>query len=388
MKKNMKFLIGAIVLYVLSTGVSYGVFGYLNKSTVISGTESLTTTPSVSGFKKPIDTAPKTESCPLNGQMFSKAKRTAWEQRRPLGVMIENHEEARPQSGLSNADIIYEAVAEGGITRFLSIYYCDTAEMVGPVRSARTYFVDMISEYADFPLYAHVGGANTPGPANALGQIDDYGWSGYNDLNQFSIGFPTYWRDYERMGRPVATEHTMYSTPDKLWAIAMKRGLTNVDEKGVSWDKNFVPWKFKDDGKITTPEVSTAVFDFWPNYDKYGVKWILDTVNNDYKRENGGVPFTDKNTDEQLTAKNVVFMFMTEENADDGYENNAHLLYGTKGKGKMILLQDGVKVEGQWQKLTRTARTKYTDLSGKEIQFNKGKIWIEIVPAGTAITFN
>jgi len=70
-----------------------------------------------SGFK--IDpNAPKTEACPLSGQLFAKAERQIWEGRRPLTVMIENHEESRPQSGLNKADIVYEAVAEGGITRF------------------------------------------------------------------------------------------------------------------------------------------------------------------------------------------------------------------------------------------------------------------------------
>ena len=130
--------------------------------------------------------------------------------------MIENHQEARPQSGLSSADVIYEVVAEGGITRFLAIYYCQDGAQIGPIRSARTYFIDYLSEYGNYPLYAHVGGANQAGPADALSQLDDYGWTAYNDLNQFSIGFPVFWRDYDRLGHSVATEHTIYSTIEKL----------------------------------------------------------------------------------------------------------------------------------------------------------------------------
>ena len=146
------------------------------------------------------DSLPKTEPCPINGEKYSTQQREWWENHRPLGVMIENHENARPQSGINAADITYEIVAEGGITRTLNIYYCQAPAQVGPVRSARTYFLDYMSEYGDSPLYAHVGGANTPGPADALGQISEYGWGGYNDLNQFSIGFPTFWRDYNRLG--------------------------------------------------------------------------------------------------------------------------------------------------------------------------------------------
>ena len=384
-KKNLPFILLGIILYLASAAISYGVFGYLGKSTVVSTLPSPSATGS--GFKKS-DNAPKTESCPLNGQMFTKNQRDAWEKRRPLGVMIENHEEARPQSGLSNADVIYEAVAEGGITRFLAIFYCDTAEMVGPVRSARTYFIDMMSEYGDKPLYAHVGGANTPGPANALGQLEDYGWTGLNDLNQFSVGFPTFWRDYERLGHPVATEHTMFSTTDKLWQVAGKRELTNVDNKGLAWDINFEKWLFKEDSPDKTVSSSSAQFVFWGGYDKYGIKWAYDTANNDYKRENGGQSHLDKNNDQQLAAKNIVFTFMTERNANDGYENNVHLLYGTKGKGKMVLLQDGKKIEGTWQKKDRLSRMKFFDLTGGEIQFNKGKIWIEIVPTGTELIFS
>lgn len=390
LKKNLPFIIFGLILYLVSATVSYAVFGYLNKSTIISSLPSPSATGS--GFKKP-DDAPKTESCPLNGQMFTKSQRDAWEKRRPLGVMIENHEEARPQSGLSNADIIYEAVAEGGITRFLAIFYCDTAEMVGPVRSARTYYLDFISEYGDYPLYAHVGGANQPGPANALGQIIDYGWLLKNDLSQFSISFPTYWKDpdrlHDKLGQPVATEHQMYSSTEKLWKVAAERGLTNVDAKGNRWDEKFESWKFKEDVTASSRSASaSASVDFWEDYKDYSVKWIYDTASNDYKRENGGQPHLDKNTDQQLAAKNIIFAFMTEMNANDGYENNAHLLYGTKGKGKMVLLQDGKKIEGTWQKKNRLSRMKFFDLTGGEIQFNKGKIWIEIVPTGTELIFS
>ena len=387
MKKTLlTYFVMGLLLYIISTGLSYAAFSYLG-----GPSESEEISSPLGGKGLVFDAnLPRTEACPLNGALFPKPQREWWEKHRPLGIMIENHEEARPQSGLTKADIVYEAVAEGGITRFLAVYYCQDAEMVGPVRSARTYFLDWISEYGDKPLYTHVGGANTPGPANALGQIGDYGWVGENDLNQFSVGFPTFWRDYERMGRPVATEHTMYSTTTKLWQVAEeKRGLTEKDEKGVRWDEKYVSWLFKEDASESDrPVAFAAEFNFWQGYGVYAVKWEYDRTLNSYKRLNGGASQTDKNDGAQIMAKNIVLAFMTERNANDGYENNVHLLYGTKGEGKAIILQDGQKVEVKWVKKDRISRTKFYDSRGQEIKFNPGQIWIEILPQGTEVKYN
>lgn len=379
-----KFLLTviAVVVYLASTGISYLLF---TKNTAAQTPDAVTTaTPTKTDNDYEALTfdpnAPKTEECPLNGVMYSKQQKNWWEQHRPLGVMIENHQEARPQSGISFADVTYEAVAEGGITRTLNVYYCQDAGIVGPVRSARTYFLDFISEYADYPLYAHVGGANTPGPANALGQIVDYGWNQYNDLNQFSIGFPTYRRDESRLGHEVATEHTMYSTTSKLWEVGKKRELTNVDKEGKAWDENFVPYTFKDDApESQRPAAQSIHIDFW-NGAAYAVDWTYDKTTNLYMRKNGGVSHDDRNTHKQLSTKNIVVLFMKESHANDGYENNEHMLYGTKGSGKALVYQDGKEIKATWKKSSRTGRTLLTDATGQPIKFTRGKIWFEIQP--------
>lgn len=324
--------------------------------------------------------AKKTESCPLTDVLYSKEQKEWWESHRPLGVMIENHLDARPQSGLSFADIVYEAVAEGGITRFLAVFYCQDAGIIGPVRSARTYFLDYISEYGSYPLYAHVGGANAPGPADALGQIGEYGWNQYNDLNQFSIGFPTFKRDQSRLGRQVATEHTMYSITNKLWDFAVKeRGLTNKDKSGDSWDDTFVSYSFKNDEPASTPNAKSITIDFWNN-PNYEVEWVYDSAKNNYLRNNGGVPHVDRNTNKQITAKNVVVLFMKESTANDGYQNNVHQLFGTIGSGQALIFMDGKEITGTWKKSNREARTLVFDRTGNEIKFNRGSIWFEIQP--------
>ena len=372
-------LILAIVAYSFSTGVSYTIFSQFKQSGADAGLISSLPGPASTVDEDP--SQPKTEQCPLDGSMHTTQAKDAWEKRRPLAVMIENHSEARPQSGLSSANIVYEAVAEGGITRFMAIFYCNLSEIqVGPVRSARTYFLDWLGEYD--ALYAHVGGANTPGPADALSQIIKYK---VKDLNQFSIGFPVFWRDYERLGHPVATEHTMYSTTQKLWEIGAKRGWTNVDEMGTAWDKSFTPWKFKDEKSGgTTTNITVS---FWASQGNYDVTWNYDSTINSYKRSNGGEPHSDLNKKNQLEAKNVIVQFQKERNANDGYEGNVHLLYGTTGTGKALIFQDGQIIDGKWLKATRTTRTKYVDGKGKEVEFNKGAIWIQTVPEGSKVSY-
>lgn len=380
---RVKIIAGLLGLYLLSTGISYGAFSYLG-----GDAPKLVSPSGLDEKRASIDlTAPKTEECPLNGKMYTRAERDIWSTRRPLGIMVENHQESRPQSGLSSADVVYEAVAEGGITRFLAIFYCGASAQetqVGPVRSARTYYLDWISEYADFPLYAHVGGANKPGLTDALGQIRQYGWDLYNDLNQFSIGFPTFWRDYERLGRPVATEHTMYSTTDKLWKIASDRDLNYENEDGVSWDKNFVPWKFKDGQASASPAASSISFNFWEGYEDYAVTWNYDEGSNTYKRENSEQAHKDLNNDKQIEASNVVVMFTRERGPINELK---HLLYGTTGRGEALIFQNGEVIKATWSKLSRTVRTKFTDSTGAEVSFVRGPVWIEVLGIGTKVDY-
>lgn len=384
-KSKLILIIGGILVYLASAGLSYGAFRFLGGGDRLLSPVDITPG---SGFK--IDpNAPKTEACPLTGVLFSKAERQIWEQRRPLTVMVENHEESRPQSGLSKADVVYEAVAEGGITRFLAVFYCGAAAeevTIGPVRSARTYFMDFASEYGDYPLYTHVGGANIPGPANALGRIGDYGWLAKgNDLNQFSLGFPVFWRDYERIGHPVATEHTMYSTTEKLWEVAQKRGLTNVDDEGNKWDATFSQWQFKEEAKLDERgEVARVEFSFWENNPEYAVRWEYQKDNNNYLRFNNGQSLKDLNNDSQLQAKTVIIQLMKEKGPIDEVK---HILYTTLGSGQALIFQDGQVIEGTWIKAKRQSRTKFTDSSGKEISLNRGPIWIEIVPVGGEVKY-
>lgn len=388
MDKKTLTIVGLLLgTYILSSGISYALFSQtsLGKNLTQEVKEPEKKSDGTIAFDPEL---PKTEACPLNGAKYSKQQRDWWEKHRPLGVMIENHESSRPQSGLSFADVIYEAVAEGGITRFLTVFYCQDTSHVGPVRSARTYFLDFISEYGENPLYAHVGGANTPGPADAISQITNYDWTGYNDLNQFSIGYPTFVRDYDRLGHPTDTEHTMYSSPNKLWTFAAKsRKLTDKDEDGNKWDAEFVPYKFKDDSSESSrPKSQSIHLEFWDGQPAYEVNWGYDPKSNNYSRSHGKDAHVDRNTNKVLTAKNIAVLIMQESRANDGYEGNLHLLYKTKGSGKAFIFRDGKQTTGTWKKSGRTDRLRLFDNSGDEIEFNRGAIWFEVLPTDGVVT--
>ncbi len=384
--KKIAFIIGFIV-FIVAGGASYV---YFSRSTVGSKAPEVAYKSPVANDAGGVDlsSGPKTEECPMNGKLMTKAQRDVWEKHRPMGVMIENHTEARPQSGISTADIVYEAVAEGGITRFLNIFYCADAKTIGPVRSARMYFLRILEEYGANPLYVHVGGANTPGPANALGEINNLGWDGYNDMNQFAVPFPYYYRDYERLPNR-ATEHTMYAATAKLWDYANKtRKLTEVDEKGKRWDTNFVKWKFRDDAPAasrgTTNKISLT---FWSQFQgDYGVVWTYHKDTNSYTRENGGKPHLDKNTGKPLEAKNIFVIFAKESPANDGYEGG-HLLYAVIGGGDGIFFQDGNVVKGTWTKKDEKTRMKFFDATGKELSIVRGQVFVEIQPTGNKVTY-
>jgi len=354
---------------------------------------------------------PRTAVCPINGELFTTEEQKLWETRRPLMVMVENHLDSRPQSGLNNADIVYEANSEGGITRFMGIFYCNAVKGagnkydVGPVRSARTYFLDIASEYSDYPLYTHVGGSNCSAPkdpvtgrqsgpcttnkkAQALEQISNYGWMGkgtWSDLSQFALSYKACRREEDRTGSVVATEHSMYCSSTKLWNVAQSRGLTNetIINKTL-WNKNFRSWSFKQtDLPNSTIDAKTISFDWWGDK-AYSVSWTYDASQKQYLRQNGGVNAIDFNTGQQINSKNIIIQWTKETRSID---EHAHNLYAMIGTGNAVLLQNGTKTNITWSKANRTARTIFKDKSGNEINLVPGRTWIEILPLGNKVTY-
>lgn len=398
MKKKSIFIV--VTLYLLSSIGSYVGFSFAGRNSMSPG--STVTESEGEDGESPLSlllnidpSEPIDQACPLNGKLYTNTERQAWEKRRPMAVMIENTPDARPQSGLADSDLVFEAVAEGGVTRFMAFFYCDAQKAdltLAPIRSARTYYVDYASGF-NLPLYVHVGGANVPGPTNALGQISDYGWNGQTDINQFSVGYPTFIRDYNRVpGKEIATEHTMVTSTEKIWDVAEERGWTNMSperkygrtvQEPEDWKDGYEGWTFENTpGEIGS--VNKISYDFWSGYNDYSVVWDYDKEKNLYLRSQGGEKHTDLNTNEQIAASNVIVLLTTEKGP---INEKKHMLYGTTGTGDALIFKDGQAIEAKWYKKSRTSELTFKDDKGKEVELARGLTWISVVNEVTEVEY-
>lgn len=398
--KNFMLVLGFLGLFLVSTGVSLAGFTFLIKDSPTGTTKT-----NSNGKVSRVDLSkPKTESCPINGEMFTKAQKELWSTKRPIVAAIENHLESRPQSGLTNADVVYEAVAEGGITRFLAVFYCGIADnnyIIGQIRSARVYFINFALEYGDNPLFVHWGGANSicnncPGGVKPRGDIDPrvdaykllekIGWINGrygNDMNgATNTGYPALYTDDRRMD--LATEHQKVGSTDKIYEEASKRGFDYKDTDGNAWDEKFVMWKFIEGKAIPSPKYSSVSFQFWSDVSDYDVEWKYDATTNTFSRFNGGKAHIDLENKEQITAKNIAIMYAKEEGPVD---KEHHMFYTVTGEGKGMVFQNGDAIEATWKKKLATDRIMFYDDKGDEIPFVRGKTWIEVLPLGNEVSY-
>jgi len=302
---------------------------------------------------KPI-VADQLVTCALDGKSYKKELAT----RHPLAVIVENHPEARPQSGLSQASIVYEAITEGGITRNLAIFGPNDASEVGPIRSARLFFMDWLKEYDAF--FAHAGGNE-----DALANIGAYGIKDIPHTN------PYYWRDSK--GRKVASEHTLYSSTQKLYELATKDGF---DINTSSFDTlKFRPEKPVAGGKGVEIDFSHSA--------SYKVKWEYRTTDNVYLRSLAGKQHVDLSNNEQIKAKNIIIQYVDRTLQPTGSYGSENWVFTTKGSGDAKILRDGEVIEATWKKASRDERTKFFDKAGVEIAFSPGSTWYEIASVGT-----
>lgn len=401
MKFTPKIIISLLLTFFLSGGLAYAIVPASGASLVSPKAEATPTDKKTPGFSQ-FASEPKTEPCPLNGKLYSKSEKNLWEARRPILTMIENHPEARPQSGLSYADIVYEAVAEGGITRFMGVFYCgaqaDTAK-VAPVRSARIYFVNIAAEYNN-PIYMHVGGGNcsrdeasnqctSNKKAWALEEMAKMGWrkAGGNDFDTISdIGYPVLFRDYNRLGegKTLATEHTMVGSLPFAWKEALKRGFAGTDAAGKTWISGVKLWKtgaVDIKGKVA----QDIKYEFWKGYADFAVQWKYDPTSKEYQRNQGGAAQIDLETNKQITTSNIIVQFTKEEGPLDEHK---HMFYDVISSGTGLFFTGGQATEIKWKKTKQAERTIFTDNSGKEISFTPGAIWISILPIGDKVDYN
>ena len=271
-----------------------------------------------------------------------------------VGVMIDNHPDSRPASGLAKAKIVYEVPVEGGLTRYLAIF--DSKQVVpevGPVRSARDYFIDWLQEYGR-GLYMHSGGS-----PEALSVIKA---KKIFDANEFFWG-QYYWRDPDR-----PAPHNLYTNNDNWLELVNKYGnkssLFTADKA----------WKYSRLVGQTIGKKGSLTIPFSESYE---VTWTYDAKNLNYARAINGSKEIDKDGAE-VRARNILVQItgVKEINGDD----KGRVEIVTIGSGEAIILKKGAIIYGTWKRSSVSGRTRFYDKNKKEVVLAPGNTWVEVAP--------
>ncbi|WP_375546921.1 DUF3048 domain-containing protein [Paenibacillus sp.] len=270
---------------------------------------------------------------------------------RPLSVMINNAPAARPQSGLTQADIVYEVLAEGGITRIIGIFQSKgTNEKIGPIRSIRPYLIDIGESYGG--VLVHAGGSND---AYAILQKQHK-----EDLDEIGNAGAYFWRDKTRKA-----PHNLYSDADKL--------REGADKRGYKKDVNVPAYTFRTENDLPEGENASGV-DITFLLKNYKVTYQYNEADKLYLRSINGQPHIDVNTGKQLTATNVVILGANHKTLDDVGRLAVDLVSG----GEAFLLQQGKVIKGNWERSKGDVIRFVKD--GKEVPLYPGTTYFNIVP--------
>lgn len=298
--------------------------------------------------QKPSPTpAPPVYYSPLTGE---KVPDLASTKQAVTGIMIENSPSARPQSGIKAAGVVFEAIAEGGITRFLALYQQAKPALIGPVRSVRLYFVDWVAPFQ--ASVAHIGGSKF-----ALAEVRN---GTYRDIDQF-FNAGTYWRATDRYA-----PHNVYTSFQRLDALNTKKGFaTSV----------FTAWPRKDGVPAKTANATTITVTI--SGAQYNSSYAYDPGTNTYTRYLAGKPHVDREAG-AITPSVVIVMDVNETRImEDGWREQIT----TIGSGRVRVFQNGTVAEGTWSKKDRGSQISFTGADGKEIALNRGQTWITAVPS-------
>ncbi|HZL08338.1 MAG TPA: DUF3048 domain-containing protein [Candidatus Dormibacteraeota bacterium] len=276
------------------------------------------------------------------------------------GVMIENSTDARPQSGLSQAMVVFEAVAEGGVTRFLALYQDTSPDSVGPVRSARPYYVQWALGFN--AGYAHVGGS-----PDALADIKS--WS-VRDLDQFANG-----GSYQRIPTRAAP-HNVYTSIAKLNQLEDTKGYTSSTFTGFARKK-----------EAPSKQPTAKSIDLTLSGPIYNAHYDYNLATNSYNRSEGGAPHTDSNTGAQISPKVVIALVTPESNGALDSSGAYYSNYTVTGNGQAYVFQDGIVTIGQWTKNSSTDQIVFTDATGKPLLLNPGQTWLTAVSSTSKISY-
>ncbi len=285
---------------------------------------------------------------------------------RPMAVMINNIINAMPQSGISRADVVYEAPVEGGITRLLGIFedYADLTK-IGPVRSCRDYYVDFAVEFDAF--YTHYGQTGYAYDLLNSSMVDNISGLQYQDGMGEVYGYTGEDIFYRTDDRPAP--HNAYTSYDRL--------QTAIDRNGYSreFDDTYTGhFLFAQDGERVSYTDGTADY-IRPSLYTNNPHFEYDEASGLYKRFQYDGPQIDELNGEQLGYTNVIIQYCQIQ----PYDDNGYLNVNTNSGGEALVFTNGTYCTATWVKDSDWGPARYYDASGSEIAINQGKTWICIV---------
>ncbi|NLL70566.1 MAG: DUF3048 domain-containing protein [Epulopiscium sp.] len=281
--------------------------------------------------------------------------------RRPVAVMINNHKRAWPHHGLAQADVIYETLAEGEMTRLMAIFQDFDAEKIGPIRSARHYYLDFAFDHD--AIYVHYG--QSIYAHRAFKELNVENLNGLSWLDEIMC-----WRDMERW-KTKGQEHSAFTNAEKIMTAWNKVGYRSERQKDFPLIFHF----FEEDTIIegeNANEINLPFSYYLTSEFKYDVGLKK------YKHFQSGEVHIDANTQEQLAFKNILIQLTdiwTIPN-DPNFCRDMNLL--TEGEG--FYITNGKVMPVKWNKTSHHSPTQFVDLEGKPLQINKGNTWISIYP--------
>ncbi len=268
-------------------------------------------------------------------------------ERRVFIVSIDNSSTARPQSGISSADIMYEVPAEGGISRYLALFYVGSADTIGPVRSARPYMVDVAREWN--AVFVHCGWSE---------DAKAYLQKGYVDyINEFGYG-SSFWRDKSRKA-----PHNLYTSTENLYAILDKKGWDSVSQV-----REF-PFYSSDDVLVGDKADLVDI-----NYPAAKNRYKYDVESGLYLRYINSEAQIDPSNDKQIEVANVIVQKVSSKVLDSA----GRLSINLTGSGEAILFSKGTVRIGTWKRDDLNSPTYFCDDAGDEWQLAPGKTWIQV----------
>ena len=280
---------------------------------------------------------------------------------RPFAIMINNTSKAVPQCGISQADLIYEIVAEGSVTRFMAYFYdLSDVDVIGPVRSVRPYFVRMAQHYG--AILSSAGGSD-----EAYDLIKSLKWT---YLNGIAGAGNYFYRDQWRKENK-GYEHSLMTTGEKLLKAADKAGVSTEME-----DRDY-GFNFTDETMTAGEKAEKLTVWFYKNGKKTTMTYDAETGL--YAMSQHGAASVDGNDSSAVTFRNLVVL----EAKTKVKDKKGHLEVQTTGTGDGWYARDGKIIPIKWSRADNSATYVYTDLEGNPISFGIGKSYIAIVPGGS-----